>query len=99
MTSAIHQALIHEVEATTRGLQQQVSHLQQDLDKLAKMVNGSSDEAFDAYQYAVWTQGNAARAVTEIASLLSRQQALQEALHLLNRSQEQEEANSGRIGS
>ncbi len=44
---------------------------------------------FALFSGTVWTEGAAARCVTEIASLLSRQQTLQEALHLLNKAQEE----------
>jgi hypothetical protein len=76
-------ALTTELEATTQSLQHQVADLQKNLTKLQQMTSNSSDEAFNPYQYAVWTQGAAARTVAEIGSLLSRQQTLKEALHLL----------------
>jgi len=88
MTESTRKALTNELEATTRSLQQQIAKLQQNLTNLEQMVN-SSDERWDPHQFSVWTEGAAARCVTEIASLLARQQTLQEALHLLNKAQEE----------
>lgn len=79
--------LMSEYEATTLGLQRQIASLQQNLTKLQQMIHGS-DEMWSQYQLGVWTQGEAARQVAEIASSLSRQQALQEAIRLLNETQE-----------
>jgi hypothetical protein len=73
----VRQFLTNELAATTGQLQQRVQHLQQDLSKLQQMVNESNE---NPYQFHVWTQGGAAQRVTEIASLLSRQQTLQELL-------------------
>ena len=75
------------MEATTRGRKPQMSKLSQNLNKLKEMVN-SADATQDQYQFEVWTQGAAAHCVAEIASLLSRQHALQEAIHLVNEEQE-----------
>jgi hypothetical protein len=83
----IHKALTNELEATTYGLQRQVADLQKNITKLQHMVNGS-DETWNQYQFSIWTQGEAAQRVTEIASLLSRQRTLQEALHLLDKPEE-----------
>jgi len=88
MTETTRKALTNELEATTRSLQQQIANLRQNLTSLEQMVN-SSEESWDQYQFSVWTEGAAARCVTEIASLLARQQTLQEALHLLNKAQEE----------
>ena len=85
--TAVRKKLMSEYEATTLGLQHQVASLQQNLTKLQQMATGS-DGAWSQYQFGVWTQGEAARQVTEIASSLSRQQALQEAIRLLNETQE-----------
>lgn len=79
--------LENELEATTRGLQQQVSKLQRNVNKLNEMVN-SSDATGDQYQFGVWTEGEAARCCAEIASLLSRARTLQEAIRLMNEEQE-----------
>mgnify|MGYP003623108525 CR=1 FL=1 len=78
--TTIHKKLMSEYEATTLGLQRQIVSLQQ-------MIHGS-DEMWSQYHLGVWTQGEAARQVAEIASSLSRQQALQEAIRLLNETQE-----------
>ncbi len=88
MTETARKALTNELEATTRSLQQQIAKLRHNLTNLEQMVN-SSEQRWDQYQFNVWTEGAAARCVTEIASLLSRQQTLQEALHLLNKAQQE----------
>lgn len=79
--------LTNELEATTRSLQHRASDLHRHSSKLQLMVNGPSEEREKQYQVSLWTGGEVARCVAEIASLLSRQQTLQDTLRLLTTTQ------------